>query len=185
MKKLVSLLLSSALALSACIAAYASPVITYSGGSASSSVTLNLEPYSGGEGTTTRRFSVTVPTSLPLWVLSDNTTISASDVQIYNNSSDDVKVTSVKLNTYGKFKLVDYDSNFTILDTNSYKFGMAINDDTFNANTKTLSMNADNWKKITKSSTLPLSYTARFAPVTEAIKDLEIAEVIFTVAFAD
>lgn len=169
------------------ISVNAEPSINYSGGSASSSVTLNVEPYnSGGNGGNGGRyFSVTVPTSLPVQVLQDGSSVMASNAVIANYSSGAVKVTSVKMRTFGGFKLVDWDTTFTVNDYDSYKFGMSINSDDFDPATGRLNMQSTGWKRIEANNTLRLLYAARFAPITHSITNFEIAEVTFTVAFAD
>lgn len=182
-RKVVALVALMAL-LAGTVNANASPVINHSGGSASSSVILNLEPYEGG-GSGGRRFSVTVPIACPIWVTSDNTVITASNAQIVNNSSEAVKVVGVKIQPTGSFKLVRFDSNFTALDNNSYKFGMVINNDEFNPNTKALEMTNKSWNYIEKDASLPIIYTARFAPITKQIKDFDMAEIVFTVCFVN
>lgn len=162
----------------------ASPVITHSGGSASSSVILNVEPYVSTSGND-RYFSVTVPVSFPLWVDSNNTVYAATNVQIVNNSNEAVKVESVKITPQGNFKLVDFDTKFSVFDNNSYKFGMEINNDRFNTETKTLKLTDSSWKCIEENSTLPIIYTARFAPITSQITDYSMAEITFTVSFVN
>lgn len=184
MKKLINTLLLAVMMLSAVVVtANATPVINYSGGSATSSVVLNLEPYEGSGST--RRFSVTVPVSCPIWVLKDNTVVTPNNAEIVNNSSEAVRVVSVKLKPLGDFRLVDFSEEFGLSDKNSYKFGMCMNNDTFNPNTKLLSMSDRSWNYIETDSTLPLSYTARFAPITKEIKNFDMAEIVFTVAFVN
>lgn len=117
--------------------------------------------------------------------MKDNTVVTPNNVEIVNNSSEAVRVVSVKLKPLGDFRLVDFSEEFGLSDKDSYKFGMSINNDTFNPNTKLLSMSDKSWNYIETDSTLPLNYTARFAPITKEIKNFDMAEIVFTVAFVN
>ena len=107
-KKYVALLLA-VLVIFSSVAIVSAATINSSGGSASSMVTVDIAPFSGGTGGG-RRFSVSVPTVLPIEVLEDNTRVYATNAAIINNSSAAVEVDEVRVRALNGWSLLDYDT---------------------------------------------------------------------------
>ena len=181
-KKYVALLLAILVIFSS-VAIVSAATINSSGGSASSMVTVDIAPFSGGSGTGGgRRFSVSVPTVLPIEVLEDNTRVYATNAAIINNSTAAVEVDEVRVRALNGWSLLDYDTNFDDLSENTKAFAMHILGDEANANTGLI--NCTNWGSIGRSKSLNLDYDIKVPYFTYGVEE-SISEVVFTISFAN
>ena len=72
-------------------------------------------------------FSVTVPTSLPLYVDGYGSITTASNAQIINNSNSSVRVVDMSITPTGAYNIKSYDEDFTNKYVNSYEMALNIN----------------------------------------------------------
>lgn len=128
----------------------------------------------------TARFSVTVPTSLPVWVDADGGVTVADNAKIVNNSLGPVKVKGVSIQGLNGWSLLDYSQDTKGLPVDSKQAGFILNGD--QTTSSSLVFNYENWTVIPSNGEQPLIYNSNIAPQSKAIKE-EIAQVIFTVGW--
>ena len=201
MKKNMNRFLVLALALCLCVSmmsfASASSVIDTSGGSASSSVTLSTtEDGSFGGTPAATAMSVTVPTVLPIAVGTDGTVTTATNVKITNNSYGAVKVSSVTINAQGGWKLADFNTNMANekVDSNQIGFALAIG----GGAQKATNGNATDTQKLlteaiagcymtgagdTTGNSVAIVYDAVVSPVSNAVTNTGVANVVFIITW--
>lgn len=128
----------------------------------------------------TARFSVAVPTSLPVWVDTDGGVTVADNAKIVNNSLGPVKVKGVSIQGLNGWSLLDYSQDTKGLPVDSKQAGFILNGD--QTTSSSLVFNYENWPVIPSNGEQPLIYNSHIAPQSKAIKE-EIAQVIFTVGW--
>ncbi len=116
-KKIMTSLLAIAMVMSLSIIGFAAD-INESG--QSSSVPLDLS-------ISAATFSVAVPSSLPIELMSDGTVEVATNSQITNNSQGQVQVTDISIETANSWTLVSITDDFANKMANSREFGISIN----------------------------------------------------------
>ena len=199
MKKNMNRFLALALALCLCVSmmsfASASNVADTAGGSASSSVTLSTTEDGTLDGApAATAMSVTVPTVLPIAVGTDGAVTTATNVKITNNSYGAVKVSSVTINAQGGWKLADFNTNMAKekVDSNQIGFALAIGG---GAQKATNDSATDTQKLLaeaitgcymtgvgdTTGNSVAIVYDAVVSPVSNAVTNTGIANVVFII----
>ena len=145
--------------------------ITQSGNTGSSIVTLDYN---------TANLRVTVPTVLPVSVDSDNNVTVANNAKIINNSIGQVDVTNAVLSGNNSWTLSEFDTDFKNVPVGTKQYGFKLQG--YNV---PVSGNAYNnqFGTIAGNASLDLSYDANVAIQSEATKDAEIGNIVFTVAW--
>ena len=150
-----------------------------SGGSKVTSSTV----FTGTSNTTyyarwTQTFSVTVPTALPL-VMDENGNVSASSSEITNNSSGNVEVTAITLQSANDWTLVPFTTNMAHEKVDANLVGFSINgaSTTKRGTAETLTLTSD-WR-ILQGSKMPVTYDAVISAVSQAVKNETILTVVF------
>ena len=124
-----------------------------------------------------RRFSVTVPATLPITVKADGSTETATNAAIVNNSSDAVKVTDVTIITSDGWSQAN-SNDFSATPVGTKSFYISITD---NSESKAAVTN----QTINAANRLTLAYEAGVPAQSEALSEQTIATVVFTVAWAE
>lgn len=163
MKKIISVLLALSLCICLCISAFAANSTT-----ATVPVTLTVDNQY-------RAVNVTVPASLPVYVI-NGTVITADNAIITNNSkTGSVQVTAVKV-TDGAYKVGNYDSF-----SGSRTIALKINGcPTAGAGNLSISDNA--FPVITAGGSIPLTYFAKISGDAPDSDNVNAANIIFTIA---
>ena len=186
LKRTASLLMSSALIASALgMSAFAANDVS-APGAGTTPVTVTAEAST---------FNVTVPTAIPLAVKADGTVTVPENVEIINNSSGPVKVTSVAMNN-SAWSMTDYNggdrSKLAAEKVGSNKLGLSL---TAGGNTVASSKNGSQspaidstkWRitgKNTGNNDLPITVGAIASAVSTKIENaVTAANVVFTVAW--
>lgn len=145
--------------------------ITASGNNGKSIVTLDYD---------TANLRVTVPSVLPVSVDSDNNVTVANNAKIVNHSNGSVDVTACTLNGNSTWSLVDFDTDFTKVPTNTKQYGFELSGYKVPS-----SGNAFNnqFGVIDGKSELPLTYNANVAIQSEKTSGEDIGSLVFTVAW--
>ena len=129
-------------------------------------------------------FSVVVPTTLPISVDADGNVTTATDTAIINNSGATVAVTKVELNSQSNWTLAAYNRDILNLPVDAKQFGLQMNigDKTVaTSNSGTSDILSDSLNaQIAKGQNCAVTYNALFP----AVSDTQIANVVFTVAWA-
>ncbi|MBR2731616.1 MAG: hypothetical protein IKD72_06500 [Clostridia bacterium] len=125
-----------------------------------------------------RSISVTVPASLPVEIY-NGTVVTATNAKITNNAKfGSVKVKAVSVKD-GSFKIGNYD-----VFTGSKTIALKLNGiSTKRAGNLEISQSA--FPVIAPQESLPLRYFAKVSKDAAAMKDKEVAKVVFTLALAD
>lgn len=133
-------------------------------------------------------FSVVVPTTLPIAVDADGNVTTATDASIINNSSAPVAVTKVELASLSDWTLAAYSRDILNLPVDAKQFGLQMNiGDKTVATSKsgTSDVLSDSLNaRIVKGQNCAVNYNALFPARTAAVSDTQIANVVFTVAWA-
>lgn len=133
-------------------------------------------------------FSVVVPTTLPISVDADGNVTTATDATIINNSSAPVAVTKVELASLSDWTLAAYSRDILNLPVDAKQFGLQMNigDKTVaTSNSGTSDVLSDSLNaRIVKGQNCAVNYNALFPARTAAVSDTQIANVVFTVAWA-
>ena len=181
MKKFLSLALALCVMLALAVTAFATEVNT-STGTGSVPVTVSAEA---------ARFSVTVPTSLPMDV-DENGEVTTLPAEIRNGSAGPVKITNLEIVHVGEWATVNYDSTDLSKDKIGTKHvavttGMTTNTDKSKWEKTTgpdaITFTAANWDVINGGSTLSISYDAYIPLQATALTNVTVANLIFTVAW--
>lgn len=145
--------------------------ITRSGDTGASIVTLDLD---------TANLRVTVPTVLPVSVDSDNNVTVATTAKIVNGSKGQVDVTNAVLSGNNSWTLAAFDTDFKKVPVDTKQYGFKLQ-----GYSVPVSGNAYNnqFDTIAGNASLDLSYDANVAIQSEATKDAEIGNIVFTVAW--
>ena len=185
-KKLLSIILALVMAFSlstTAFAAWAPPSIDESGGNESVPVTLNVEP---------AIFSVTVPSVLPVSVTADGEVVCAEsgEARIINYSHGAVKVTNLEIDAINGWETVDFDNaNMHKVAVNSRLFAFTINEEK-TTGADAITFDEANFPVLdgandTDSDELVIDYDALVAPQNAAISDIDIANIVFTIAWEE
>lgn len=171
-KKIVASLLSLIMIVSLATSVLAVDIAT-DGGNAKVPVKLTAEAL---------RFSVTVPTSLPVNVDAYGKVTTATDAKIVNNSAGPVKVKDVSVTAVSPWTLTEY-ADLSGEKVGTQKFGMQIQ----NTNVSTDGTCSATFDVIPAKSgdtvgSIDLTYDAKVAPQSTKI-DTTIANVVFTVGW--
>lgn len=126
-------------------------------------------------------FSVSVPTSLPVWVDSSGAVTVSTSAKIVNNSSGPVQVSGVEVIGKNTWSLASFDADLTTKKVGTKEVGFYLNGDT--TDQQGLNFNQSNWAEISGGSEQALDYNANIAPQSEALKE-QIAEVVFTIGWS-
>ena len=171
MKKLLSLLLALCMVFSLGVTAFA-----------------ENEENSGSVGTVPvqvsalpARFSVTVPTALPIAVDADgNVTCEESGAaKVINDSTGPIEVTAVQLDAINGWTLVPFDTDYTAVKTGSKQFGFKLQDEMVPT---TGVCNASNFGVIDGGGEVVIHYDATVAAQNTAVSGT-IANLVFTIGW--
>lgn len=178
MKKILSLTLALALLGGTMImpayAADSEKKIEQAGGSQTVPVVLTVQP---------AVFSVTVPTNLPVYVGSDGTVTTAGDATIQNESAAPVVVTDIDIIPVPGWELIDFTTDPSTFKFNEHKLGLQLNGTSTGVN-GTWAFDASKWTPIAKQDTYTFTYDANLPPQAEDANGTTMANVVFTVGWA-
>lgn len=139
-----------------------SDTITSSGGNGQSDVVATITP---------SKFSVTVPTILPISVDANQNVTVADNAQIINNSNGPVMLYDAEILSKNDWNYVGADADFKDIPVDSKDFSMKF-------------LNEENlFDSIPGNSSTDVDYDANVAVQSSSIDGLNIADVIFTVAW--
>lgn len=178
-KKIASLVLAFAMVLSLGVTAFAANDINTAGNDATVPVVLTAAA---------AKFSVTVPTSLPISVDADGNVTTATDVKIVNHSHGMVEVQDLEVSGANSWSTISYDSaDVGALPVGSKMIALEIHGEKTtgaNANTFTktgwAAMDAAN---ATATDELPFTYAAHIPAQATALSGDTVANVVFTVGW--
>ena len=185
-KKLLSTILALVMVASLSTTAFAlteAPGVYESGGNESVPVTLNVAP---------AIFSVSVPSVLPVSVTADGEVVCAEsgEARIINYSHGAVKVTNLEIDAINGWETVDFDNaNMHKVAVNSRLFAFTINDEK-TTGADAITFDAANFPVLdgandTDSDELVIDYDALIAPQNAAVVDMDIANIVFTIAWEE
>ena len=185
-KKLLSTILALVMVASLSTTAFAlteAPGVYESGGNDSVPVTLNVAP---------AIFSVTVPSVLPVSVTADGEVVCAEsgEARIINYSHGAVKVTNLEIDAINGWETVDFDNaNMHKVAVNSRLFAFTINDEK-TTGADAITFDTANFPVLdgandTDSDELVIDYDALIAPQNAAVVDMDIANIVFTIAWEE
>ena len=151
--------------------------VTTPGGSANSEVTLTV-----GD-TAPKIFSVTVPSEIPVNIRQDGTVEVAKNLNIRNDSSDEVKVTAISVAGKNGWSVAEYAADFSAKPDNSKVIAMQFRGDgTDSAGDITLT--PDNWN-IPVSTNLDIQAQVKLAKQTQEASKSNIATVSWSFNWKD
>ncbi len=198
--KLISLALAACMMCAAAISVSAAE-INQSGGSGSTPVNLTTtngglnEDGSGGGTVTPTKLNVTVPTALPLAMSDDGTVVTADNCKIVNNSYGAVRVKTVTISAASDWNLTSFGDNESLagekVDSNKLGFALSIGGGKEvmtkgNAATQRLiSAPMDGCYMTgvgdTNRNSAAIDYSAIVTPMSGAVNNTTIANVIFVI----
>lgn len=170
--------------------------IGQSGGSASTPVNLTTTNGGlGGEGNNPTKLSVVVPTSLPMAMQDDGSVVTATDCKIINNSYGAVRVKTVTITAASGWNLTAFGDKTTLagekVDANKLGFAMSIGGGEMvrtasNANSQVLISSPIAGCFMTGigdagGNTVGISYDAIVTPLSGAVENLSIANIVFVI----
>ena len=196
--KLVSLALAACMLCAAAISVSAAE-ISQSGGSGSTPV--NLTTTNGGLGgeddgqVTPTKLNVTVPTALPLAMSDDGTVVTATDCKIVNHSYGAVRVKTVTISAASDWNLTSFGDKDSLagekVDSNKLGFALSIGNGKEvmtkdNASTQRLIAAPMDGCYMTgvgdpNGNTAAIEYAAIVTPMSGAVNNTTIANVIFVI----
>ena len=123
-------------------------------------------------------FSVTVPASLPI-IMDEDGMAHTATASIINNSTGDVKVSSVSLSALNDWSIAPYTMNAAQQKVDANLIGFSIQDSqtTSMGSSETLTMGSP-WQ-ITEGGSLSLGYDAVITALSQPVSELNILSVIF------
>ena len=131
-------------------------------------------------------FKVSVPTSLPVAVDSDNNVTVASSAEIVNQGNVDVEIESAVIEPSDGWSLTSFDTDFTKVPVDTKQYGFKLNDtDCYN---KDHHCRCDVWgafDAIPAGETLSFTYNANVAIQSGWYLNWNIGQVVFTVSLSD
>lgn len=171
MKKIISMLLAVVLAIGCSATAFAHEVTT-DGGSGAVPVVLTQK---------VTKFSVTVPTVLPVYMSATHEIEVATDAKIINNGFGPVCVKSVQVDSLKDWELVEFESDLTGGRVNEHKYGLQFMwSDVQTDGTCAV----DNFPTIKGNGSMHLDYDANISVLSGALEE-NIAMVTFVVGWDD
>ena len=196
--KLISLALAACMLCAAAISVSAAE-ISQSGGSGSTPV--NLTTTNGGLGgeddgqVTPTKLNVTVPTTLPLAMSDDGTVVTATDCKIVNHSYGAVRVKTVTISAASDWNLTSFGDKDSLagekVDSNKLGFALSIGNGKEvmtkgNAATQRLIAAPMDGCYMTgvgdpNSNSVSIEYAAIVTPMSGAVNNTTIANVIFVI----
>ena len=128
-------------------------------------------------------FSVTVPAALPI-VVDEDGVAHTTAASIINNSTGDVKVSSVSLSALNNWSIAPYSMNTARQKVDANRIGFSIQDaqTTSSGSSETLAMPSA-WQ-IAEGSSLALAYDAVITALSQPVSDLNVLSVIFILEWA-
>lgn len=142
--------------------------VTSSGGTGTSKVATTIEP---------SIFSATVPYLLPISIDADQNVYTADNVVISNNSNGPIKVSDATLTTNDGWELVADGTDFSSVPVNSKQFSMKL----LNTAVATSGdIDVIPFDTINGNESIAVTYDADVAVQGEAVSDIGIANVVFT-----
>ena len=186
MKKFLALALALCMTLALGVPAFAATTVGASGGTGTVPVTVNAEA---------SRFSVTVPTSLPI-SLDENGAPTTLPAAITNNGTGPVKITNLEIAHVGEWATVDFDTTNLAADKIgtkhvAVKCGEADGEGAYKDAAKVekttgadaISFNAANWSVINGGASMNVKYDAYIPLQAEALNNVTVANLIFTISW--
>ena len=198
MKKIIALILSLCMLFALGATAFAAEIHT-SGGSGSTPV--NLTTTNGGIGgggsgdITPTKLNVIVPTALPLAMSDDGTVVTATDCKIINNSYGAVRVRSAVISAASGWHLTKFGDKSILagekVDSKKLGFAMKIGGGTqvkttTNNDTQTLISSPIAGCYMsgvgdTTGNSIAIQYAAIVTPLSQAVTNANVANVVFVV----
>ena len=198
MKKIIALILSLCMLFALGATAFAAEIHT-SGGSGSTPV--NLTTTNGGIGgggsgdITPTKLNVIVPTALPLAMSDDGTVVTATDCKIINNSYGAVRVKSVTISGANGWRLTKFGDKSILagekVDSKKLGFAMRIGGGSQVAtttcnDTQVLISSPVNGCYMTgvgdpNRNTAKIDYSAIVTPLSNAVSNATVANVVFVI----
>lgn len=127
---------------------------------------------------------VTVPSSLTIDVDERGVVTTADNAKIVNNSKGAVVVSDVSLNAKNSWGIVDYGTDFASVPVGSKSIAFKINDiESATDGSFVWTSQKLNGEKEGVKSELPITYDAKLPAQKEAISDLNVLDVVFTVGW--
>ena len=182
-KKLLSMMLAAAMAVSMAVPSFAATTVDVSGGTGTVPVVVSTE---------SAKFSVTVPTGLPVSIDEDGNP-TTEPANIINNGTGPVKITNLEIVGQNSWETVDFDSTNLATDKIGTKHVavatyMSKNKTDATKHEKTtgadqITFNAANWETLNGGSTMSVGYDAYIPLQSEALSNVTVANLIFTIAW--
>ena len=149
--------------------------ISTSGETGESSAILNQEQTS---------FKVTVPTSLPIAVDSDGVVTTATDVEIHNNSYGPIVISDIQVDVANGWSLVDFDKDMSKSKLGLKEFGLSIQGDKVQPD-GSVALTPSSWESVSGGAIKSFNYDAIVSPQKTALSDVNIANVVFVLGWAE
>ncbi len=128
-------------------------------------------------------FSVTVPATLPI-IVDQYGQVYTVHASIVNNSSGDVKVSSVSLSAMNGWTIVPYDTDIAREKVDADLIGFSIQDAQTLTTGETEKLSLPNTWEIAEGSSLDLTYDAVVSALSQPVSDLDVLSVIFILEWA-
>lgn len=128
-------------------------------------------------------FSVTVPATLPI-IVDQYGQVHTVHASIVNNSSEDVKVSSVSLSAMNGWTIVPYDTDIAREKVDADLIGFSIQDAQTLTTGETEKLSLPHTWEIAESSSLDLTYDAVVSALSQPVSDLDVLSVIFILEWA-
>ena len=196
MKKLITIILAVCMIFALSVSAFAADIDT-NGGSGTTPVYLSSTEDGSLDGTpAATAMSVTVPTALPMAMSQTGDVTTANNCRIINNSYGAVRVRSVTINTANDWKLTAFGNKESLasekVDSNKLGFAMSIGngsqvvtDNTNEASQMLISAPMEGCFMSgvgnTDANTVAVEYNAIVTPLSSAITNANIANVVFVI----
>ena len=196
MKKFLSIILAVCMIFALSVSAFAADIDTNSG-SGTTPVYLSSTEDGSLDGTpAATAMSVTVPTALPMAMSQTGDVTTANNCRIINNSYGAVRVRSVTINTANDWKLTAFGDKSTLasekVDSNKLGFAMSIGNGsqvvTDNSNEASQMLISAPMEGCfmsgvgnTAANTVAVEYNAIVTPLSSAITNANIANVVFVI----
>lgn len=176
MKKILSLSLTLLLLCGSMVTPAYATDISIAGTPTTVPVVLEVEPAT---------FSVTVPTTLPVYIDEDGlVTTPDTGATIVNNSAAPVAVTNVTVTAADTWQLIDFTTDPATFKVNEHKLGLKLNGVATGAN-GTWTFDASKWSVIAaKNGQYNFTYEAILPPQTDESDGATMANVVFTIGWA-
>lgn len=196
MTKIITLALALCMLLSLSVAASAAEIDTNGGsGSTPVSLTTTNDGLSEDAVATATKMSVVVPTALPMAMSDDGTVVTATDCQITNNSYGAVRVKTVNISAADNWNLTAFGTKDSLASekVDSNKLGFAL---TIGGGQQLKTATDEDSQQLlaspitgcymtgvgdTSANTVSVEYSAIVTPLSSAVEDTTVANVVFVV----